>query len=246
MRSSATADRQAPPLGLIVSVLLHVGVAAALLVSFAHKLDFAADEIPVVPVELVTVADKTNIAPMAPPEPLQPPPEPEMVEPPPQDIAAPTIEIAKKPKPAPKKKKDTRSAVDKLIASLAERPPANAKPSPRVVKGVGNQSAMTADLKAILKSEIYRCWSPPIGSPHPERLIVQYELFLRRDGSVAQPPQLAPDSAAAAARDPYMRAAADAARRAIYACAPYNLPADRYDVWRDVVFTFFPADVLGQ
>ena len=243
MRSSATAERQAPPIGLIVSVLLHVGAAAAMLITFTHKLDFLAEEIPVVPVDLVTVADKTNVAPMTTAEP-EPPPETPLAEPePPPDLQAPSIEIEKKTPPKPQKKE---SALDKLLSSLAERPPADAKPAPRNVKGVGEQSAMTADLKSILKSEIHRCWSPPTGSPHPEKLIVTFELFLRRDGSVAQPPQLSADSRAAVARDPYMRAAADAAQRAIYACAPYNLPADRYNDWRDVLFTFYPADVLGQ
>ncbi len=245
MRNSATAGRQAPLIGLIVSALLHGGVVAALLITLTHKMDFVIEDIPVVPVDLVTVADRTNIAPMAAPEPVTPPPEPAMVEPAPQpDLAAPKIDIAPNVKPAPPMK--AQSDVDKLIASLAEHPPPNARAGTRNIKGVGEQSAMTADLKAILKSEVYRCWSPPVGSPHPERLIVKFELFLRRDGSVAQPPQLAADSAAAVARDPYMRAAADAAQRAIYMCAPYSLPADRYNDWRDVLFTFYPADVLGQ
>lgn len=228
-----------------MSLLLHAVLAAGLLITLAHKVDFVQEDIPVVPVDLVTVADKTNIAPMAATQPTPPPPEPALVQPPPPpETQAPNIDIAPEKKPEPAKK--TQSAFDQLIASLAEQPPANAKPGPRNIKGVGEQSAMTADLKAILKSEIYRCWSPPVGSPHPERLIVKFELFLRRDGNVAQPPQLAADSAAAVAHDPFMRAAADAAQRAIYMCAPYTLPADRYNDWRDVVFTFYPADVLGQ
>ena len=36
---------------------------------------------------------------------------------------------------------------------------------------------MTADLRSMLQSEIYRCWSPPVGAPHPEKLIVSYELY---------------------------------------------------------------------
>ena len=49
-----------------------------------------------------------------------------------------------------------------------------------------------------------------------DELMVDFDLFLNPDGSVAQPPQLAANSAAAAAGDPYTRAAAEAARRAIY------------------------------
>ena len=121
-----------------------------------------------------------------------------------------------------------------------------AKPGAQTVAGIGAQNAMTADLRSMLQSEIYRCWSPPVGAPHPEKLIVSYELFLNRDGSVARPPQLTADSAAAVASDPYMRAAAEAARRAIYTCAPYRLPADRYNQWNDVTFTFNPSVMMGQ
>jgi hypothetical protein len=74
-------------------------------------------------------------------------------------------------------------------------------------------------------------------------LIVKYEVFLNRDGTVAQPPQLAPESASAASSDPYMAAAAGAARRAIYTCSPYRLPADRYAQWRDFIVNFDPRQL---
>jgi hypothetical protein len=75
---------------------------------------------------------------------------------------------------------------------------------------------------------------------------VQLDVYLNRDGSVAQPPQLDAESAAAARSDPFMRAAAEAARRAIYVCAPYKLPVDRYSIWRELVVTFDPRMMMGQ
>jgi hypothetical protein len=75
-------------------------------------------------------------------------------------------------------------------------------------------------------------------------LIPTFRLFLAPDGSVQQPPQLAADSAAQAASDPFMRAAVDAARRAIYTCAPYKLPADKYSVWRDITVDFDPRKMF--
>jgi len=105
-------------------------------------------------------------------------------------------------------------------------------------------NAMTMDLSDALKNMIAQCWSPPAGAPHPERLIPVFRLFLNPDGSVAQPPQLAADSQAAAAGDPFMRAAAEAARRAIYTCAPYKLPADKYNVWRDISVAFDPRKMV--
>ena len=84
------------------------------------------------------------------------------------------------------------------------------------------------------------------GAPNPERLIVQMEVYLAPDGSVARPPQLSADTARAASADPFMRSAVEAAKLAIHVCAPYKLPADRYSVWRDISVTFDPRQLLGQ
>jgi hypothetical protein len=47
--------------------------------------------------------------------------------------------------------------------------------------------------------------------------------------------------------NPYTRAAAEAASRAIYQCAPYNLPAKRYSEWREInPLRFDPREMMGQ
>src|SRR5262249_29382905 len=121
-----------------------------------------------------------------------------------------------------------------------------ARTASRNIKGFGAQTAMTADLQDAMLSQIRECWSPPVGAPHPEEMIVEFELFLNPDGTVAQPPQLSADSQSAVSRDSYTRAAAEAARRAIYTCAPYKLPGDRYRDWRDIALTFDPRQMMGQ
>ena len=123
----------------------------------------------------------------------------------------------------------------------ASSAPASAKVGSRDVKGIGDRSAMTADLKDMLASQIRSCWTPPDGVPNAANLTVSFELFLNPDGSVAQPPHLQAESTGQ-----YARAATEAARRAIYTCAPYHLPQDRYEQWRDVVFNFNPAATVGQ
>ena len=40
------------------------------------------------------------------------------------------------------------------------------------------------------------------------------------------------------------RAAADAARRAVIRCAPFNAPADKYEAWADVQFNFDPSQMF--
>jgi hypothetical protein len=76
--------------------------------------------------------------------------------------------------------------------------------------------------------------------------VVQFDMFLKPDGSVAQPPQLSAESESAAAHDSFTRAAAEAALRAIYTCAPYKLPADRYNQWQEITLNFDPRQMVGQ
>src|SRR5207302_3587552 len=158
-----------------------------------------------------------------------------------------------KAQPPAEKQEKKSFDVDKVLALLNKVAPSqratapNARSATRTVRGIGAQTAMTADLQDALRSQIQPCWSPPVGAPHPERLVVSFDLFLNPDGSVAQPPQLTADSQTAVVRDPFVRAAADAARRAIYACSPYKLPADQYQEWREInPFIFDPRNMLSQ
>jgi outer membrane biosynthesis protein TonB len=276
--SETLAGDNRSPLGFAASLLLHGAIVAGTLFTFSHTLEISDQSPPVVPVDLVTIAPKTNVRatvrpqPHIAPEPTPPvpkvmptptPPQPQPVEEKPQEtaepIAAPTPRpiLRHKPKPPeeqPKEKEEKKSFdVDKVLALLNKVAPSqqaaapNARSAARTVRGIGAQTAMTADLQDALRSQIQPCWSPPVGAPHPERLVVSFDLFLNPDGSVAQPPQLTGDSASAASRDPFVQAAAEAARRAIYTCAPFKLPADRYQEWREInPFIFDPRNMLGQ
>jgi outer membrane biosynthesis protein TonB len=300
------------PVGLIGSALLHAGVIGATLFTFAHKLDIAEETPPVVPVDLITIAAKTNLTatvkarpkeepkhdeitppepqkmeavpqPAPPPPKAEPAPEPKPVEtPPPKAEPAPepkpkpvektpppkaeAVEPEPAPKPAPtvpkvkpapqpkadaQPKKKEQFDINKVMALLDKRDATqksapNARVADKTVKGFGPQTAMTMDLQDSLRSQIQECWSPPVGAPHPEELVVQFDLFLKEDGSVAQPPQLSAESESAVAHDSFTRAAAEAARRAIYTCAPYKLPANRYGQWQEITLNFDPRQMMDQ
>jgi len=272
-------DRRSP-VGFIGSALIHAGIIGATLFTFAHKLVIPDESPPVVPVDLVTIAEKTNVrAAVKMPPKVQPkeeeqpvqPPKPEKSEAPPQQEQQaetpppppePTVEPIKAPPPpplpVPKTKPQTEAPqkkekfdINNIMALLDKRAPAeksapNVRAADRIIKGIGAQTAMTADLQDAMLSQIRDCWSPPVGAPHPEELVVEFELFLNPDGSVAQPPQLSAASQSAVGHDSYTRAAAEAARRAIYTCAPYKLPANRYSDWRDITLNFDPRQMMGQ
>jgi hypothetical protein len=264
--------------GLIVALLLHAALVATTLFSWQHHLDIADETPPVVPVDLVTIADKTNIIPavtrapkpqpkvdetpqpVAPPTPAPPPPpeaEAAPAEPapkPPQAKPEPAPKPETKPqKPAPQKpdekkkpKSDDFSALLNKLTAAPAAAPHNARIADRNIKGVGAMNAMTADLVDALRSQIAQCWSPPVGAPHPEQLRPAFHFQLNRDGTVVGVPQLTADSAADAAGNPFMRAAAEAGRRAIMTCQPYKLPPDKYDTWRDITSLDFDPSKMVQ
>jgi outer membrane biosynthesis protein TonB len=270
--STGVGGRQSP-LGWIGSIVLHGAIIAATLFTFTHTLDITDQSPPSIPVDLVTIGQKTNIMPTVKaqpkieakvtPEPITPkdlatpapalpaqeeqtqaaPPPDQSVEPLPKSPPVPNV----KPEQTQKKPQiDQVSALlNKLTAPAAA--PSNAKAANRTVKGVGAMNAMVADLQDALRSQVQQCWSPQIGAPNAEEMIVDFDLILNQDGSVAQPPQLTASSQAAAASNPYTRAAAEAARRAIMECAPYKLPADRYNQWHEInPFHFDPSQMMGQ
>jgi type IV secretory pathway VirB10-like protein len=266
LRRMRPTTARGPRFGVVGSILFHGLILAALLFTFQRNFK-APEESHVVPVDLVTIADQTNVAAQAPtpPEPqkmdtpppaLEPPPEPQMqaVEPAPEP-PIPKFDVEKeKPKPVekpvepkPTKKQqafDFDAAINKLTAP--DKPVKSAKVAPRIIQGIGAGSLMTADLADALRGQIYKCWSPPTGAPNAQDLIVDYDLALNPDGTVGRL-QMTPGTAATAAGNSYTRAAAEAASRAIYQCQPYRLPADRYDLWRQInPLRFDPRLMMGQ
>lgn len=262
---ASDAGGKTTPFGWIGALTLHVAIVAATFITWQHKFDIV-NETPFVPVDIVTLADTTNVAPTVREEPKIEPQEefaaiqPDAATPPDIDAEPAPDENAKpleqKPqstpvpspreetKPRPEKKKAPADPMAALLDQLTkpEAAPKNARVANQKVDGIGRMNAMTADLQAMIQGMIYKCWNPPAAAPHPERLIVTYRVFLNPDGSVAQAPQL---TATSSSGDPYLQAAKDSAVRAIYVCAPYSLPASRYQQWRDITITFDPRKMAG-
>ena len=261
MRRRPPTTAREPGYGILISLVFHGMILAAIFITF-HRNFATPEESTVVPVDLVTIANQTNVTAEAPPtpptpekidippSPPTPPPEPDMqdVEPAPEP-PIPDYKIAKekpveeKP-PVPTKKQQQQDFNDLLNKLTAQQKPVKtAKAGPRVIQGIGAGNMMTADLADALRSQIARCWSPPIGAPNANDLVVDYDLSLNPDGTVGRL-QMTPGTAVQAAGNGYTRAAAEAASRAIYECQPYKLPPDRYNVWREInPFHFDPRQM---
>jgi hypothetical protein len=157
-----------------------------------------------------------------------------------------------KPKPAPKAVKKRDFNADRIAALLNKIPDAADQPSSnfapedtprRPVHGQSSGTEMTMSVNEIdaLRAKIAQCWNPPPGGLGADAIIVKLRLQLNPDGSLIGYPTVANwgDS-------PFFQAAADSAVRAVFQCQPYDLPADKFDVWRDMILTFDPRQMYGS
>jgi hypothetical protein len=262
-RKRPTTER-GPRFGVVGSVLFHGLIFAAVLFTFQRNFDTPQDS-NVVPVDLVTIADKTNVAAQAPPtplapekmdippSPLTPPPEPDMQDVEPAPVPpVPDFKIAKeKPvveKPLVETKKQQQQDFNDLLTKLTtpDKPAKTAKAGPRVVQAVGLGNAMAANLADIMRSAIRPCWSPnAVVAPNPTDMIVNFDLALNPDGSVGSL-ALTRESQIKAASNPYTQASAAAASRAIYGCQPYRLPPNQFNLWHETTLNFDPRQMMEQ
>ena len=126
--------------------------------------------------------------------------------------------------------------------------PKEKKPAPskavaeRAVRGAGAQTALTASEIDALKAKLAKCWNVPVGAPDPAALVFRVRFSLNEDGTVSGAPQLVDKGGLG---DPYFRAAADSAIRAIHMCGPYELPPDKYANWQEITIEFDPTKMAG-
>ncbi|WP_427025827.1 hypothetical protein ACP4J4_07940 [Aureimonas ureilytica] len=98
-----------------------------------------------------------------------------------------------------------------------------------------SQSEMDA-----LRGQISKCWNPPAGNTDAGSFQVKISMQLDPSGAVQGMPQIEQGGGAS----PAQRAAAEAAIRAVRRCAPYNLPAEKYETWADVTVNFDPSQMF--
>ncbi|TAE33809.1 MAG: hypothetical protein EAY65_03805 [Alphaproteobacteria bacterium] len=99
-----------------------------------------------------------------------------------------------------------------------------------------------------IRSQLQPCWVLPAGAQNPETLVVTVHVRLNRDGSVNGTPTYDPKHAARYRSDPMFRSAVEKAIRAVKnpRCSPLKgLPADSYESWKNLRFTFDPKDALA-
>ena len=212
--------------------------------------------------------------PPPPPKPVEakappPPPLPEPKPKPPSQVAraAPHPETAKADPKAFAKlinhledrpqedKRPQPAAFDALLKNLTKEPTAEAEDAPPAPRRMAAATAapssqpkaplgsqLTASEKDLIIQQIERCWNVPAGARDAGDLVVEIKAVVNPDGTVRQATIV---DTGRYGSDPFYRAAADSARRAVLnpACQPLKLPADKYDLWHDLDLSFNPKDL---
>ncbi len=247
------------PAGALVSGIGHVGLVMLTFVAWPAATLDPVDAF-VVPVEVVSIGDITNVR---------------AIEAPAEDISEeetpaeePVAQRQSEPEPAPapsaQRPQPRRQQNELDLASLGDllndkqrpegqrRTPRSetAERGDRARRGAGLGTAEQARLEDYIRARgdahIGRCWRAPVDSANPERLAVIVEFDLDRQGHVRGAPRVVSPSTFGATGE--LRAAIDNAVRAVRACDPYPfaddpLTADHYDLWRQITYNLDPRNV---
>ena len=152
--------------------------------------------------------------------------------------------------------KDFQKPVSKKEKLLTKKPKAETDLIERLSKSLSRQRAEFDPDKQITMSERHAminavkrrmepCWNFQAGSKKAQDIIVEIEVKLRPDGYVSDAKIT---NRSGLKSDPFKLAAGESALRAVLnpSCQPYILPANRYDVWKDIKLTFNPREMLGR
>lgn len=194
--------------------------------------------------------------PEAEPKPAEAAPAPEATPPP-----IPTKLPMKKPPPPPKTppKTETAKAVDKppsedktkfdsdKIAALLDKqkPSGGGTETPTGPSALGSDQGtattkLTLGEENLLQAQISRCYNTPAGNAGDTVVKAKIQFAMNPDGSVSGVPEILNSSS-----DPLFRAIAEAGRRAILRCQPYDLPDAKYDAWNQVIVNFGLEGLVG-
>ncbi|MCT4552694.1 MAG: hypothetical protein N4A44_03430 [Alphaproteobacteria bacterium] len=143
---------------------------------------------------------------------------------------------------AQKKEAEKQAAVDNLLKELVEVEKLEEAPKKAFTesdngKTVADKEVSVSYINAI-KYKIKGCWNIDPGAKGIQDLSIEIDSVLTPDGSIQSVNIVDMRSYNS---NPHFKAAADSARRALIDCAPYNLPMERYSIWKDIRFNFRPS-----
>lgn len=210
-------------------------------------------------------------APEPKPEPPKPDPEPEATPEPEETEIAALPDTTEEPAPTEQPAEETFTAPERVtvpkarpkrtaasgqkkedagdkIAALLNKEDASAGGAKRSQGNAGagtrtdNAPKLSQSELDALRRKIEACWTLNglSGNESAKKVVARVEFRLTRDGEIDGTVQ----SEASGSDAGMNRTFKNSVRRAVISCAPYRLPADKYENWADVVFNFSLKDML--
>lgn len=191
--------------------------------------------------------------------------------PPPPDAAAlPDKPLEKEKKPEPPKEKKEEKVADKkkekpkedplaaILKSVKKTAQAEQKEKKSEAKSEASESEnksmssqydptkqMSLSEKDAIASQVQKCWNVPAGAKNAQELEVFIEAEYAVDGTLIKA-KIGNDTMAKANGDPFVRAAAESALRAVQRCQPLQgLQQDKFAGWQYMRHRFDPKDMLN-
>ncbi|MCX7357150.1 MAG: cell envelope integrity protein TolA [Alphaproteobacteria bacterium] len=233
---------------MIVSIVGHIGFVMLTMLAWEARSTLVPSSGAVVPIEIVDVADESNVRALAidrPDEEVSPTEDPVSEE---EEAPAPS------PEPAPQRPRQNQEAFDPAAAQglvdhsrQQNAPRQHGETADRDQQGAGAGTAEVAALRdrviSLAQRHLMRCWRMPVDRPDPESLIVTVQFELDRNGNLRGPPRVT--SPRNTTFNPDMQYAVNNAILAVQTCDPYPYAtdpvlADHYEVWSRIEFTFRP------
>jgi hypothetical protein len=99
----------------------------------------------------------------------------------------------------------------------------------------GADDPSVAAIVSALRKGLSKCWVAPAAA-RKTKLYVKVQFRLNADGTLYSLPKVLNSS-----EHPLFASVKGSVVRAVVDCQPYNLPADKYDLWRDNTIDFIPG-----
>ncbi len=205
-------------------------------------------EKPPAPPKVEAVEPPKEITPPKPKAEAKPKPKPVAPPPPEEKLEKPKEEPKPEEKPVEesqaqdfqsllKNLQDSEPVVDEALPEAKDAPAPSASPD-----AAFSETLTMSEIDA-LRQQLSRCWSIQAGARYAENLVVEVRLIVASDRSVTSATIV---DQWRYAQDSYFRAAADSAIRAVNSpqCQTLNLNPDKYNLWKDMVVTFDPREML--
>ncbi len=180
------------------------------------------------------VPDKPSEAliPKEKPKPPPKPPEPPKPKPQQTDQLSSVLKNVAKLKPTPQKTEQTEENDNKTHEESSQK---------SMAPSLSDRLTISED--DLLRRQISQCWNMPVGARNAEDLIVEVLIEVNQDRTVRSAEVV---DTMRMASDPFFRAAAESALRALRhpRCSPLELPPDKYEQWKTIRFNFDPRDML--